>query len=374
MGGSVGRFCPSDIQSEDMWPGGEIPNYTCFEYLFDGGEIVASRCGRRVVSCTWLTCGSSVCMYVFLRAPDLRDRRAPTGDLVRSCGLSREITSAFHIMLLLLRRSTRRLRSTQLVAVRLYKTSFPTAQYFLRCSTNQQRSAVALAAGAGLVAAWYGAGATSSRAERRPRLEDDYELGPVLGSGHFATVRRGQCIDTGKEVAIKVVPKSRQTAASIRHEAAVLKRVSMHKRIASLEALYETDDHFYIVMEYVAGGELFDHLCDHGAMTEREAATLVSELAGAIAILHAQGVCHADIKPENLLLTTDGHVKLVDFGLSCQFEGNKRIVRAEPAMPPRSTSFVLHPSPYVRCSGRCLTPTGSKCRGVLDGYRRLLGP
>ena len=109
------------------------------------------------------------------------------------------------------------------------------------------------------------------------------------------------------------------TAESIRHEAEVLKRVSLHTRIASLEALYETDDDFYIVMEYVPGGELFDHLCDHGAMSEKDAATLISELGGAIAILHAQGMCHADIKPENLLLTKDGHVKLVDFGLSCQF-------------------------------------------------------
>ena len=50
---------------------------------------------------------------------------------------------------------------------------------------------------------------------------------------------------------------------------------------------------------------------------EREAATLISELSGAIAIMHAQGMCHADIKPENLLLTSkdaDAHVKLVDFG------------------------------------------------------------
>ena len=116
-----------------------------------------------------------------------------------------------------------------------------------------------------------------------------------------------------------------QTAESIRHECTVLQRVSIHKRVASLEALYETDEHFYIVMEYVSGGELFDHLCEHGAYSEREAATLISELAGAIAICHAQGVAHADIKPENLLLTHDGHVKLVDFGLSCQYVNNERV-------------------------------------------------
>lgn len=83
----------------------------------------------------------------------------------------------------------------------------------------------------------------------QPCVEDDYDIGVQLGSGHFATVHRGRCKRTGVEVAIKIVPKSNQTAASIRHEAEVLKRVSMHKRIASLEALYETASAFYIVME-----------------------------------------------------------------------------------------------------------------------------
>ena len=150
-------------------------------------------------------------------------------------------------------------------------------------------------------------------------VHDDYEFGKQLGSGNFATVHKGICKRTGAEVAIKIVPKDKQTEDSIRHEAHVLKRVSLHKRIARMEALYETSECFYIVMEYVGGGEVFDHLCTHGAMSEEEASTLVSELAGAIAILHAQGMCHADIKPENLLLTKDGHVKLVDFGLSCQW-------------------------------------------------------
>jgi len=154
---------------------------------------------------------------------------------------------------------------------------------------------------------------------------EDYDVGDQLGCGNFATVHRGRCKRTNAEVAIKVVPKNKQTAASIRHEVDVLTRVSMHKRIASLEGMYETDDAFYIVMEFCGGGEVFDHLCDHGAMSEVEAAKLVSELAGAIAILHAQGMAHADIKPENLLLTKDGHAKLVDFGLSCRWADGARV-------------------------------------------------
>ena len=202
-------------------------------------------------------------------------------------------------------------------------------------------------------------------------IEDDYILGPPLGSGTYAVVRQGTNRRTGKLVAVKQVPKTKQHTASILHEVSVLQRVSMHTCISELEGCYESEDSFYIVMEYVGGGELFDHLCKHGAYSERDAARLLQasgvpvytvhishahymctcvrtlytalhacrmgyvarnaarappqEIGGAVALLHAQGLCHADIKPENLLLTGEPSraggqgVKLVDFGLSCEF-------------------------------------------------------
>jgi calcium/calmodulin-dependent protein kinase I len=209
------------------------------------------------------------------------------------------------------------------------------------------------AAAAGVAVASVHHGSSPSSSDPSPsRIEDDYDIGEMLGNGHFATVHRGKSRLTGKEVAIKVVPKSKQTAESIRHEAAVLKRVSHHKRIASLEAVYETDDTFYIVMEYVSGGEVLDNLIEHGAMSEREAATLISELAGAVALLHAQGLAHADIKPENLLLTHDGHVKLVDFGLSCQFVGGERVDPNKPGADGLATGTAAYWAPEVFGSNR----------------------
>ena len=58
--------------------------------------------------------------------------------------------------------------------------------------------------------------------------------------------------------------------------------------------------------ELVEGGELFDHLAEIGAYSEKQAAALLQELGGAVALMHAQGLCHADIKPENILLTGSG--------------------------------------------------------------------
>jgi serine/threonine protein kinase len=67
--------------------------------------------------------------------------------------------------------------------------------------------------------------------------------------------------------------------------------------------------------------ELFDTIVEEGALTEARAAQVVRQVADATAFLHAQGLCHADIKPENLLLTSkdaDAAVKLVDFGLTTE--------------------------------------------------------
>ena len=149
-------------------------------------------------------------------------------------------------------------------------------------------------------------------------MEDDYELGEMLGDGAFSVVRLARHRKTGKQVAVKVIPRELQSEESIRHEVGVLRRVGMHRAIAKLEDYFESPTHHYIVMEYVDGGELFDHLATAGAYSEKDAAALLQQLAGAVALLHAQKLCHADIKPENLLLTRDGQLKLVDFGLSTQ--------------------------------------------------------
>lgn len=98
---------------------------------------------------------------------------------------------------------------------------------------------------------------------RTNNIGDDYELGRKIGAGAYAHVLLGTCRSTGEQVAIKVIPRQRGKGGSeaddkIRHEVSVLQRVSMHKNIAKLEAFYETDATFYLVMEYVSGGELLD--------------------------------------------------------------------------------------------------------------------
>ena len=212
-----------------------------------------------------------------------------------------------------------------------------------------------------------------SEAEASPRIHDDYVLGSFLGTGAFAVVKSGVNRKTGQKVAIKIIPKTKSNADSLRREVETLQRMSLHTNVANLEAFYEDAHHFYIVMEFVSGGDMLDFVSENGALSEPKAAALLSELSGALALLHAQHACHGDLKPENLLLTDDGHLKLVDFGLSCELaEGPERksMGSAQPpppthtlqniadATPPR-TPFPRHPSrlsmaraPPALCSDR----------------------
>ena len=145
---------------------------------------------------------------------------------------------------------------------------------------------------------------------QRGVLEDDYELGAKLGSGFYGSVYRGKCLRTGMPVAIKVLPRTgdKEADATVRREVAAMRSGAMHTAITQIYEFYESSDNFYIVMEFVDGGELLDLLVDGGPFSEPRAAALVKEVGGAIALMHAQGLCHSDIKPENIVLTKEGQV------------------------------------------------------------------
>lgn len=91
-----------------------------------------------------------------------------------------------------------------------------------------------------------------------------------------------------------------------------------HPNISGLRDMYEDQQYFYLILDLVSGGEMFEHLIHYGAYSEADAARLMHEIASALAFLHGVGVVHADLKPENLLLSTknrlDGTIKIIDFG------------------------------------------------------------
>jgi len=156
-------------------------------------------------------------------------------------------------------------------------------------------------------------------------LDGKYELGRVLGHGTFAKVYHAKNLNTGKNVAMKVVGKEKVIKVGmieqIKREISVMKMVK-HPNIVQLHEVMASKSKIYIAMELVRGGELFNKIVK-GRLKEDVARVYFQQLISAVDFCHSRGVYHRDLKPENLLLDEDGNLKVSDFGL-CTFSEHLR--------------------------------------------------
>ncbi|NXF30157.1 KCC1G kinase, partial [Nyctibius bracteatus] len=141
----------------------------------------------------------------------------------------------------------------------------------------------------------------------------------ALGSGAFSEVFLVKQRSTGKLFALKCIKKSPLLRdSSLENEIAVLRKIK-HENIVSLEDIYESTTHFYLVMQLVSGGELFDRILERGVYTENDASVVIHQVLTAVKYLHENGIVHRDLKPENLLYLTpeeNSKIMITDFGLS----------------------------------------------------------
>ncbi|KAJ4891609.1 CBL-interacting serine/threonine-protein kinase 13 [Raphanus sativus] len=157
-------------------------------------------------------------------------------------------------------------------------------------------------------------------------LMDKYELGKLLGHGSFAKVFLARNINTGENVAIKVIDKEKIVksglAGHIKREISILRRVR-HPYIVHLLEVMATKTKIYIVMEYVRGGDLYGKV-SKGRLREGVARRYFQQLISSVSFCHSRGVYHRDLKLENLLLDDEGSLKVSDFGLSVVSEQLKQ--------------------------------------------------
>jgi serine/threonine protein kinase len=158
------------------------------------------------------------------------------------------------------------------------------------------------------------------------RLEANYtidDLREPLGRGAFSSVYLGHEKKTQMLVAVKKISKKYTDTESFDRELRALLHIRNsggHPHICSMHQCFEDDKHYYLILDYISGGEMFEHLIRNGAYSEAGAARIVREVASTLAFLHGIGVVHADLKPENIMLSrksddsSNAVVKLVDFG------------------------------------------------------------
>ncbi|TRY95669.1 hypothetical protein DNTS_026200 [Danionella cerebrum] len=131
-------------------------------------------------------------------------------------------------------------------------------------------------------------------------IQDVFEVMGVLGSGAFSEVYMVKERKTAKLFAMKCVKKKNKHDVNLENEIAVLRKIK-HENIVCLEDFYESRTHYYLVMQLVSGGELFDRILDRGMFSELDASVVVKQVLEAVGYLHKNGIVHRDLKPENLL-------------------------------------------------------------------------
>lgn len=170
--------------------------------------------------------------------------------------------------------------------------------------------------------------------QRSLTIHDLFQVQKLLGEGGFgkvymATRRRDHAV-----VALKAIPIQNRGFPLLSSASDIFEE-SLQREVAALIALSEPghphvcrlydsplrdNSHSYLAMEYIGGGELFEHLCNRGPFSERDAAKFLCQFADALHYIHSKNYVHSDLKPENLMMGSwqegEARLKVVDFGFS----------------------------------------------------------
>lgn len=180
-----------------------------------------------------------------------------------------------------------------------------------------------------------------------------YEIGDLIGAGGMGRVHEGYDRVLGRSVAVKVLDESRardpRFVEAFRREARAAAALH-HPNVVSVFDSGQEDGLRYIVMERIRGRTLREVLAEEGPLEPDRAVAIAGQIAAALAAAHHQGLVHRDIKPGNVMLTQDGSVRVMDFGIA-------RAVDEES----RTGGMVLGTATYLppeQARGRGVSPAG----------------
>jgi len=153
--------------------------------------------------------------------------------------------------------------------------------------------------------------------EPKPAKFEDFEILKVIGRGSYGTVYLVRKIDDRKVYAMKVLKKvDIELRGEVQHtlsEKKVMANVNS-PFIAKLHYSFQNEHNLYLVMDFINGGEIYQHLTKETAFDEQRTKFYAASIVCALDTLHSAGIIYRDLKPENVLLKRDGNVVLVDFG------------------------------------------------------------
>ncbi|KAI8100107.1 kinase-like domain-containing protein, partial [Halteromyces radiatus] len=190
-----------------------------------------------------------------------------------------------------------------------------------------------------------------SPGNRRRKEVGEYWLGKTLGKGSSGRVKLGVHKVTGQKVAVKIISKSHLNSnasieKSVKREIAVMKLIK-HPNIINLIDVIDLSDatNLYLILEYIEGGELFEHLISCGKLTEKEARKYFQQIIFGLDYCHRHLICHRDLKPENLLLDKEKNIKICDFGMA-SLQPTGSLLQTSCGSPHYASPEIVNAIPY----------------------------
>ncbi|GAP88400.1 putative protein kinase kin1 [Rosellinia necatrix] len=167
-----------------------------------------------------------------------------------------------------------------------------------------------------------------------PTQSGKWILGKTIGAGSMGKVKLARKEDGVEQVACKIIPRGStedghhsraekeraDQSKEIRtaREAAIV-TLLQHPHICGLRDVVRTNYHWYMLFEYVNGGQMLDYIISHGKLKEKQARKFSRQIASALDYCHRNSIVHRDLKIENILISKTGDIKIIDFGLSNLF-------------------------------------------------------
>ena len=153
-----------------------------------------------------------------------------------------------------------------------------------------------------------------------------YTIVKDLGHGSYGQVKKVKHKELNEIRAMKITNKKSESS---KYEIEILKKIS-HPNITKIFEIFSDSKKYYIIMEFLEGGELFEAITNIGSFTEASASKVMKQILSAVYYLHSNHIVHRDLKPENIMLTQkpkngNYQIKLIDFGTAKIFRAGKKM-------------------------------------------------
>ena len=153
-----------------------------------------------------------------------------------------------------------------------------------------------------------------------------YTIVKDLGQGSYGQVKKVKHKSLGEIRAMKITNKKKDSS---KYEIEILRKIS-HPNITNIFEIFADSKKYYVIMEFLEGGELFEAITSIGSFTEASACKVMKQVLSAVYYLHSNNIVHRDLKPENIMLTQkpkngNYQIKLIDFGTAKIFKPGKKM-------------------------------------------------